>query len=241
MAEFLASAIFVFVSCGCGINAADTFKTPGSQVIAISLCFGVTIFVLAFMIGHISGGHMNPVVSVCFVLLRKISPLRGIMYVVAQFFGMLIGVAFLRACTPSEKFGTGCFAANFVHEGLTNGEAFLSEIILTFFLMMTICAATDSNKSNQTLVPLAIGFAITCCHLMSMPLTGTSLNPTRSFASAAVASNVPGCEFVWGAHWVFWFGPFFGGILGSVLYEFVFHDGGAKFESLIGMYRRRAT
>jgi len=238
-AEFLASGIFVFVGCGCGVNAASSFKTPGPAVIAIALAFGVTIFVLAFMIGHISGGHINPVVSISFVLLGKITPMRGIMYFLAQFSGMILGVAFLRGCTPSTNFATGCFAANFVHPGMNSGEAFLSEIILTFFLMMTICAATDQNKSNQTLVPLAIGLCITCCHLMSLPITGTSLNPTRSFASAVIASNVVGCSYVWNSHWVFWFGPFLGGILGSVLYDYVFHDGGHKIEELIGIYRAK--
>jgi len=237
-AEFLASSIFIYVACGCGVNAAITFKTPGTQVLAISLCFGLTLFVLAFMIGHISGGHMNPVVSVSFVLLRKISPLRGIMYVLAQFFGTIVGALFLRATTPDEKFSTGCFAANFVHAGTSNGAAFLSEVILTFFLLLVVSSATDSNKSNQTLVPLAIGLCVTCCHLMSLTLTGTSLNPTRSFASAVVASNVTGCEQAWQAHWVFWLGPFLGGILGTYLYEYVFHDGGSKFQNLIASYRR---
>jgi MIP family channel proteins len=237
-AEFLGSAIFIYVACGCGVNASIVFKTPGSQVLAISLCFGLTIFVLAFMIGHISGGHLNPVVSVAFMLMRKISPLRCIMYVLAQFFGTIVGGLFLRATTPDDKYSTGCFAANFVHEGITPGSAFLSEVILTFFLLQVVCAATDANKSNQTLVPLAIGICVTVCHLMSLTLTGTSLNPTRSFASAVVASNVPGCEFVWGSHWVFWLGPFLGGISGAYLYEYVFHDGGSKFQNLIASYRK---
>lgn len=240
-AEFLGSAIFVYVACGCAVNASITFRTPDTQVVAIALSFGLTVFVLAFTFGHISGCHINPVVSFSFALLRKISPLRAIMYMLAQFLGMLVGAAFLRATTPDDKYSSGCFAANFVHEGLTAGEAFLSEIILTFFLMMVVCAATDSNKSNQLLVPLAIGLCITVCHLMAVPITGTSLNPTRSFASAAVASNVPGCEYVWDSHWVFWFGPFFGGIFGAILYEFCFHDGGSKFQNLTAFYRRGAT
>jgi glycerol uptake facilitator-like aquaporin len=91
----------------------------------------------------------------------------------------------------------------------------------------------------QTLVPLAIGVCVTCCHLMSLPITGTSLNPTRSFASAVVASNVKGCEYVWDSHWVFWFGPFFGGIMGAFIYEYCFLEGGRKFDNLLNMYRRK--
>jgi len=238
-AEWLGSALFVYVACGCGINAAASFQFTDAAVLAIAFCFGMMIFVLAFTFGHISGAHLNPVVSVTFFLMRKISFMRAAMYVLAQFLGTLVGMIFLRATTPTEKYGTGCFAANFVSEGITAGEAFLSEVILTAALLLTVCAATDSNKSNQTLVPLAIGLCVTICHLMSLPITGTSLNPTRSFASAALASNVPECQWVWASHWVFWFGPFLGGILGAVLYEYVFHDGGSKLAGLMSMYRKK--
>jgi len=238
-AEFIASALFVFVACGSGVTAATSFTTPGPAVIAIAVCFGIMIFVLAFMIGHISGAHINSVISVSFIILKKITPLRGAMYVLAQFFGMIMGVAFLRGCTPDTNMATGCFAANFVHPGMSPASAFLSEVVLTFWLLLVVCAATDSRKSNQTLVPLAIGLCITCCHLMSLPITGTSLNPTRSFASAVIASNVPGCNYVWDNMWIFWLGPFTGGVLGAVLYEYVFKDGGRKVENLLMMYRKR--
>jgi len=237
LAEFIASTLFIYLSCGCGVTAATTFTNPGPAVIAIALSFGLMIFVLAFTIGHISGGHINPVISLSFMLLKKISRRRAFCYIAAQFFGMLLGAGFLRGTTPDDHYSTGCFAANFVHPGMNTGQAFLSEIILTFWLLMVVCAATDAFKSNQTLVPLAIGLCITCCHLMSMPITGTSLNPTRSFASAAVASNVPGCEYVWNDMWVWWFGPILGGVLGAVMYDYVFQDGGHKLMDLMDMYR----
>lgn len=95
-----------------------------------------------------------------------------------------------------------CFAANFIHSELTVGHAFITEFILTFFLMFVVMAACDSNKSNQTLVPFAIGMAVLCAHMVGLPITGCSINPTRSFASAAAASGV--CDGAWDGHWVFW-------------------------------------
>jgi len=241
-AEFVASGLFIYVACGAAANT-SMFTTPGPVAIAIALAFGLTLFTLCFMIGHISGGHLNPVISVVFIVLKKVSPIRGLMYVGAQFSGTLIGVALLRASTPAvwHNAASGlavpnCLASNQVASGLTSGVALLVEIILTFFLLMVVCAATDSNKSNQTLIPLAIGLCVTCCHLIALPIDGCSLNPTRSFASAAIAVHTPGCENVWNDHWVFWFGPFFGGALGAIVYDFVFHDGGSRGENLLKQY-----
>jgi glycerol uptake facilitator-like aquaporin len=125
------------------------------------------------------------------------------MYFLAQFIGGLIGIGFLKLITP-KPWWSSCFANNFVHEDLTVGHAFVAEFILTFLLMWVVMAACDTTKSNQTLVPFAIGCAVFVCHMVGIPITGCSINPTRSFASAAAASGVPGCETAWKNHWVFW-------------------------------------
>jgi len=249
-AEFVGSGLFVYVACGAAANTSN-FLTPGPVAIAIALAFGLTLFTLCFMIGHISGGHLNPVISIVFVFLRKISKIRGVMYVLAQFLGTLVGAALLRASTPPSwtvildntvtppltTTRANCLATNMVNPDVTPGVAFLVEIILTFFLLMVVCAATDSNKSNQTLIPLAIGVCVTCCHLMALPVDGCSLNPTRSFASAAVSNSIPNCGNGFKDHWVFWLGPLIGGALGAVVYEFVFYEGGARGEDLVKVYR----
>ncbi len=126
----------------------------------------------------------------------------GGLYFLAQFIGGLIGIGFLKLITPTVWW-TSCFAANFVHPDLTVGHAFVAEFILTFFLMFVIMAACDSNKSNQTLVPFAIGMTVFCCHMIGLPITGCSINPTRTFASAAAASGLSYCD-AWTNHWVFW-------------------------------------
>jgi len=240
-AEFVGSGLFVYVACGAAANTSN-FLTPGPVTIAIALAFGLTLFTLCFMIGHISGGHLNPVISIVFVALRKISKIRGVMYVLAQFLGTLVGAALLRASTPpawtvNGKSVPNCLASNQVNGDVTPGVAFLVEIILTFFLLMVVCAATDSNRSNQTLIPLAIGICVTCCHLMALPVDGCSLNPTRSFASAAVASATPGCETVFANHWIFWIGPLIGGSIGAFVYEYVFYEGGERGIDLVAKYR----
>lgn len=233
-AEFIGSALFVFVACGAGMTTVN-YQAIGNVVIGIALTFGFMIFVLCFMIGHISGGHLNFAVTLTFFILRKISPLKCILYFLAQFLGGLVGIGFLKLITPLPWWKS-CFANNFVRDGVSTGQAFLVEFILTFFLMFVVQAACDSKKSNQTLVPLAIGMAVFVCHMMAIPITGCSINPTRSFASSAAASGVDGCSNAWTNHWVFWFGPLFGAATGGILYEYVYWEGGYKVDALVDMY-----
>lgn len=249
LAEFIASAFFVFTACGCATTTAN-FQHPGPTVIAIALAFGLSIFILAFTFGHISGAHINPAVSLTFVLMKKISVLRGATYMLAQFFGMLVGVGFLSVATPNywmEERVVGnstvmvpvanCYGTNLVNAQSTPGAAFFLELVLTFAFLIVVCAATDTNKSNQIMIPFSIGMAVTVCHLIAVPIDGCSINPTRSFASAAVARAFDGCEHVWENHWVFWFGPMIGGPLGGLVYTLVFHDGGLSGGNLVSQYR----
>jgi len=206
----------------------------GTIQIGIALSFGFTIFVLAFTIGHISGGHLNCAVTLSFVVTRKITWRRGLMYFGGQLFGGLLGGAFLKWFTPS-RFQAGCFASNTLGDQISIWDGFGVEFMCTFFLLLVVSAASDSQKSNTTLVPLAIGYAVTAAHLMSIPITGCSINPTRSFASAFVSLGTPGCGYVWTYHWIFWLAPCLGGVCGSLLYNFFFFGGG-PFENLTIMY-----
>lgn len=243
MAELIGSGLFVFIACGCGMTTTG-YHSVGAQSLGIAFTFGMSIFVLAYSIGHISGGHLNFAVTLTFACLRKISILKCGLYFLAQFIGGLIGIGFLKLVTPQAWWGVSlgdekedaqsrgmrrcevlvflnkhsfdslihprpslhqsCFAANFIHTELTVGHALITEFILTFFLMFVVMAACDSNKSNQTLVPFAIGMAVFCAHMLGLPITGCSINPTRSFASAAAASGLSQCPNAWEGHWVFW-------------------------------------
>jgi len=219
IAELIGSAIFIFVACGAGMNTLQ-YTVIGAKVTGIALAFGFTIFVLCFSIGHISGAHLNFAVTFTLCLLRRISIKRCAAYFLAQFLGGMIGVGFLKLITPKSLWAS-CFAANNVTAGLNVGCAFLAEMILTFFLVFVVMAACDTNKSNQTLVPFAIGMAVFCCHMIGLQLDGCSINPTRSFASSVAASGIVGCEYAWANHWVYWY---------------CFHEGGGKVDRLIDQY-----
>jgi len=237
-AEMLGCAIFVFVSCGSAMtmgpfivtNTSNGVQSPGAQNLGIALTFGLTIATLCFAIGHLSGGHLNFAVTFAFAMLRKISIYRAGLYFMGQFTGGLIGIAFLKLVTPTQWLNingvSNCFAANFVHPELTVGHALVAEILMTFVLMFTIMAACDPTKSNTTLVPVAIGLAVFILHMLGIPITGCSLNPTRSFASAVAASGVPACGYVWNYHWVFWLAPLLGSVLAAFVYELLFNAGG---------------
>lgn len=219
LAEFVATACFLFVACG-SATATIRWESAGTVQVGIALAFGFTIVSMAFAVGHISGGHLNCAVTFAFVVARKISVTRGICYFISQMLGGLAGLGLLRAVTPSD-WDPACMAANRIN-WIQPGQAFLLEAILTFTLLLVVNAATDSAKGNKVLVPVAIGFAVAIAHMMAIPLTGTSINPSRSFASAVWASDIPGCEDVWDNHWVFWFGPCLGAVVATMLYEYVF-------------------
>lgn len=234
VAEFVASAFFIFLACGAGMNTVKFQYYAGSVQVQVSLAFGFMITALAFAIGHISGGHINFAVTFAFVVSGRISPLRGVAYFFGQLFGGIVGALMLKALMP-QSFWASCFAANYIHNDMSLGMGFFLELMLTFFLLFVVSAATDSQKANTTLTPLAIGLCIYCCHMVGIPVTGTSINPTRTFASAIAASGVEGCENVWDNHWVFWFAPILGGVLATYVYQFAFAQTWG--ESLISQYR----
>jgi len=235
-AELVGSALFVFTACGAAMTTSlGSSYTVGAGTIGIALAFGMCIFVLAYSIGHVSGGHLNFAVTFTFAVLRKISILKCVLYFLAQFIGGLIGIGFLKLVTPISWWKS-CFATNFIHSELSTGHAFITEFILTFFLMFVVMAACDSNKSNQTLVPFAIGMAVFCAHMIGIPITGCSINPTRSFASSAAASGWEECPNAWQGHWVFWFGPILGAVVAGFLYDYCFLEGGYKVDMLIDQY-----
>jgi len=233
-AELIGSCFFIFIAVGSAINTTD-FQSTGDTQTAIALTFGFTIFVVAFTIGHISGGHLNPAVTLSFMVVRKISIRRGLMYMAGQFAGGILGGYLLMLWTP-PRFHTNCMASNVLAPNVTVGMAFGVEFVLTFFLLTVVNAASDSTKSNTTLVPLAIGYAVLVAHFMALSLTGCSINPMRSFASAFTSLGTAGCASVWTNHWIFWLAPALGGIAGTVLYEFFFALDGGLANNLIAMY-----
>lgn len=225
LAEFIGCFFFLYVSCGAAMSTGAKFETPGTVEIGIALSFGFTIFVIAFTLGHISGAHLNCSVSIALAIVGKISWKRCACYFFAQFFGSMFGTLML-AATFASGYTQNCYASNKLGTGATQGDGVGMEIILTMFLILVVMAATDKHTANPIMVPLCIGLAVTCCHFVALPVTGTSLNPTRSFASAVAASTIHDgqCQDVWNDHWIFWLAPTLGAISGSVLYKFLLEE-----------------
>lgn len=213
-AEFLAMLIFVLLSLGSTINWGGTEKPLPVDMVLISLCFGLSIATMVQCFGHISGGHINPAVTVAMVCTRKISIAKSVFYITAQCLGAIVGAGILYLVTPPSV--AGGLGVTTVHGNLTAGHGLLVELIITFQLVFTIFASCDSKRTDVTgSIALAIGFSVAIGHLFAINYTGASMNPARSFGPAVIMGN-------WENHWVYWVGPIIGAVLAGALYEYVF-------------------
>uniref|UniRef100_A0A8D0C0H6 Aquaporin-5 n=1 Tax=Salvator merianae TaxID=96440 RepID=A0A8D0C0H6_SALMN len=209
VAEFLATMIFVFLGIGSALNWPSAL--PGT--LQISLAFGLAIATLVQSVGHISGAHINPAVTVALVVAQKISLLRALAYIVAQLLGAVAGAGAIYQVTPPEI--RGKLAVNGLQNNTPVGQAVAVELILTFLLVLCVFASTDSRRTDDMGSPaLSIGLSVTAGHLLGIYFTGCSMNPARSFGPAVIMENYQD-------HWVFWVGPLAGGIIASLLYNII--------------------
>ncbi|KAM3935132.1 aquaporin-2-like [Leptodactylus fuscus] len=208
--EFLATLIFVFLGLGSALN----WPSALPSVLQISIAFGLAIGTLVQTFGHVSGAHINPAVTIAFLLGSHISILRTIFYIVAQLVGAIAGAGILYGVAPAEIRGN--LAINQVAVG-SPGLALVVELLLTFQLVLCIFASTDSRRNDNVGSPaLSIGFSVSLGHLLGIYFTGCSMNPARSLGPSAITG-------VFKDHWVFWIGPIVGGILASIIYNFVLY------------------
>ncbi|XP_060525966.1 aquaporin AQPAe.a [Cylas formicarius] len=206
VAEFLGTLVLVAVGTGSCIG------TP--TVVQIALTFGLTVATLAQCIGHVSGCHVNPAVSVSLFCTGDIKLVRCLLFVVVQCIGAMAGSSLLKAMIPEELVGTLGMTA--VNPDLSSYQGLLVEAVLTFLLLFVIHAVCDPRRKDvKGSIPLAIGFAISACHLSGIQFTGSSLNPARTFGPAVVMN-------LWDNHWVYWVGPILGGIVAGLVYKFFF-------------------
>ncbi|CRL01020.1 CLUMA_CG014415, isoform A [Clunio marinus] len=209
LAEFIGIFILCFFSC-----AACT--QSNGDLTLISLAFGLSVFMAACTIGHISGCHINPAVTAGLLAAGKISVVRGIFYVISQCAGAVAGVASLKALI-SDVPGDG--PAGLGHTNLKNISEFQGfgfEFFLGFILVLVVFGVTDENKpDSRFLAPLAIGLTVSLGHLGTVTYTGSSMNPARTFGTAFVTG-------IWENHWVYWAGPILGGVAAALLYVLCF-------------------
>ena len=223
-AEFLGTFWLVFGGCGSAVFAA-AFPEVGIGFVGVSLAFGLTVLTMAYAVGHISGGHFNPAVTIGLWAGGRFSTGEIIPYWIAQVIGAIAAAGALYViATGNAEFGleTG-FASNGFGEhspgGYSVGAAITAEIILTFFFLIIILGATDS-RAPAGFGPLAIGLALTLIHLISIPVTNTSVNPARSTGQAIFVGDWALMQL-----WFFWIMPLIGGALGGFVYRWLGGNG----------------
>ncbi|XP_052773692.1 aquaporin-5-like [Mya arenaria] len=212
LAEFIATLMFVFIGTMSAVDIVPITDTAG-KFIRIGLTFGLMIAVCIQMIGHVSGGHMNPAVSLAMAVVLEISPARAVLYTVAQCCGGMLGSLLLKGVTPDEL--NDNLGLNTVNPELNGGQAVVCELVFTFILVMSICGCTDPNRALLGSPALGIGLTVSVLHFASIPFTGASMNPARSLASSVVSNNFD-------LHWVYWVGPVVGGVTAAVAYKYLF-------------------
>ena len=205
LAEFIGT--FALVFAGPGAAAVDAASHGGVSGVGIGMSFGLIVMVMIFSLGHISGCHINPAITIAFVALRRTSPKKAVGYIAAQLAGaVLAGVAVIAIVGNAGDAG-----ATTPH---INGAsaALWSELILTFFLAFVIFAVATDARAQGAFAAIAIGGYVGFAATGWGPVANASLNPARSFGPA-VAANV------WEAHWVYWVGPIIGALLAVGVYE----------------------
>ncbi len=218
-AEFIGTFWLVLGGCGSAVLAAG-FPELGIGFVGVSLAFGLTVLTMAFAIGHISGCHLNPAVSVGLLVGGRFSAAEFIPYVLVQVLGGIAGAAVLYViATGQPGFEMAGFASNGYGEHSPGGysllAALVSEIVMTFMFLIIILGATD-KRAPAGLAPVAIGLALTLIHLISIPVTNTSVNPARSTGVAVFEGGWALSQL-----WMFWVAPIVGAALAGVVYRWL--------------------
>ena len=220
-AEFFGTFWLVFGGCGSALFAAG-FPELGIGFAGVALAFGLTVLTMAFTVGHISGGHFNPAVSLGLWAGGKFEAKNLLGYIVAQLIGAIAaaGVLYLILSGKSGFVDIGGFAANgygnLSPDGYSMTAALITEFVLTAFFLLVILGSTN-DRAPKGFAPIAIRLALTLIHLISIPITNTSVNPARSTSQALFA----GSDFT-GQLWLFWVAPIAGAIVAGLIHKALF-------------------
>jgi MIP family channel proteins len=208
VAEFVGAFALLFIGAG----AAAIYGQQDIVAVAIGTGFAIAVMVTA--VGHISGAHFNPAITLGFLVTRRIHPINAVVYWIAQFGGAAVAVLLIKWVLPSAS---SPYGAPELASVLDKGQGVAVEAVLTFFLVWVVFACVaDPRGAFDKVAGLAIGFTITMGVLMGFVLTGGVMNPARAFGPELVANN-------WGDNWWIWYvGPFAGGVIAAVLYELLY-------------------
>jgi len=221
LAEFLGTFMLVLGGCGSAVLAA-AFPAVGIGLLGVSLAFGLTVLTMAYAVGHVSGGHFNPAVTVGLCTAKRFPAADVLPYIGAQVVGAVAAAGVLVVIASGKAgfsvVGSG-LAANGFGEHSPGGYAlmagFVCEAVLTFFFLFIILGSTD-KRAPQGFAPIAIGLALTLIHLISIPVTNTSVNPARSLGPAVFVGGWALTQL-----WLFWVAPLVGAIVAGLVYPIV--------------------
>lgn len=219
IAEFIGTLWLVLGGCGSAVLAAG-YPELGIGFVGVSLAFGLTVVTMAYAIGHISGAHLNPAVSIGLWVGGRFEKKELLPYIAAQVLGGIAGAGILYLIASGKPgFELGGFAANGYGEHSPGGysmlAALVTEVVMTFMFLIIILGATHS-KAPKGFGGLAIGLGLTLIHLISIPVTNTSVNPARSTSQALFVG-----DWATGQLWLFWVAPIVGAILAGVAYKYM--------------------
>lgn len=218
LAEFIGTFWLVLGGCGSAVLAAG-FPETGIGFMGVALAFGLTVLTMVYAVGHISGGHFNPAVTIGLWIGGRIGAKEILPYVVSQVLGGIAAAGVLYIIVTGNGSGIGSFAANGYGEhspgGYSMTAAIVSELVMTFMFLLIILGATD-KKAPKGFAGLAIGLALTLIHLISIPVTNTSVNPARSISQAVFVGDWAISQL-----WLFILIPIIGAILAGLVYNYL--------------------
>jgi len=256
VAECIAMAFFVYLGCGSAAlndpnqrlssisgtgeeeildgNGANISRPSWVQLVAFQ--FGLSITVLAYATAHISGGQINCAITFALVVAKQVSVVQGIANFAAQMIGSVLGALLLLGTTENDKdtnFNTdftNSLGANTLNPRFAWGNAFLAELLMTALLTWVVFETAVNKKGVAgNCAPIAIGLAVFVAHVVNIPITGCSINPTRSFGPAVVAS-LNGADDLWDDHWIFWVAPLMGSLLTVIARGFFISKENEKYD-----------
>jgi len=219
-AEFLGTFWLVLGGCGSAVLAANFTSEPfiGIGLVGVSLAFGLTVLTIAYALGRISGAHLNPAVTIGLWAGGRVETATVLPYVISQILGGIVGAGVLYIIATGNGSGIGNFAANGygVHSpgGYDVVSSFVTEFVMTFMFIIIIFGVTEKDRAREAFAGIAIGFALTLIHLISIPVTNTSVNPARSISQAVFVQG-------WALEqlWLFIVAPILGAIAGGLVYK----------------------
>ncbi|HEY7239606.1 MAG TPA: aquaporin Z [Burkholderiales bacterium] len=219
-AEFIGTFWLVLGGCGSAVMAAS-YSGVGIGILGIACAFGLSVLTMAYALGNISGGHFNPAVSVGLAVAGRFKSSDLVPYIIAQVLGAIVAAALLYLIAsgkagfdPANRLGSNGYG-EFSPGNYSAASAFITEVVMTFMFLIVILGATD-KRVPAGFAPIAIGLALTLIHLISLPVTATSVNPARSTGPAVIVGGAALAQL-----WMFWVAPILGAALAGTIYRWL--------------------